>query len=92
MSEQRAELGIDGDCGFALLGEDIQSGEAEFAEIEGVTPDNSTHHERFTQEHTMQMELGAKLRACGQALEQLRTRLNMPELSYYFGKSHPYGR
>jgi hypothetical protein len=28
MSDQRAELGIDGNCGFALLGENIQDGEA----------------------------------------------------------------
>src|SRR3990167_6607420 len=29
----RAQLGIDGDCGFALLGEDLQSGEAEFVKV-----------------------------------------------------------
>lgn len=29
----RAKLGVDGNCGFALLGADIQSGEAEFSEI-----------------------------------------------------------
>lgn len=31
--KDRAELGIDGNCGFALLGQNIQDGEAEFAEI-----------------------------------------------------------
>ena len=30
---ERAEIGIDGNCGFALLGEDLQVGEAEFVEI-----------------------------------------------------------
>ena len=29
----RAQLGIDGNCGFALLGVNIQEGEAEFVEI-----------------------------------------------------------
>ena len=29
----RAQLGVDGNCGFALLGPDIQEGEAEFVEI-----------------------------------------------------------
>lgn len=37
----RAQLGIDGNCGFALLGENLQEGEAEFAEIQrGREPDN----------------------------------------------------
>lgn len=31
---ERAELGIDGNCGFALLGENIQEGDVEFVEIE----------------------------------------------------------
>lgn len=30
---ERAELGIDGNCGFALLGENIQEGDCEFVEI-----------------------------------------------------------
>lgn len=30
---ERAELGVDGNSGFALLGDDLQSGEAEFCEI-----------------------------------------------------------
>lgn len=32
-AEGRAELGIDGNAAFALLGEDIQSGECEFVEL-----------------------------------------------------------
>lgn len=31
---ERAELGIDGNCGYALLGPNLQEGEAEFVEIE----------------------------------------------------------
>jgi len=31
----RAQLGIDGNCGFALLGGDLQEGESEFVEIKG---------------------------------------------------------
>jgi hypothetical protein len=75
----RAQLGIDGNCGFALLGPDIQEGEAEFVEI---AP---------TREAAYHAPLGDKLSACKQALEKLRERLNLPSLSYYFGPSHPYG-
>lgn len=88
---QRAELGIDGNCGFALLGENLQEGECEFVEIPSVTHDNSTHHERYTQETTLQREMAAKLWACKEALRKLRERLNAPNISYYFGTSHPYG-
>lgn len=69
----RAELGIDGNCGFALLGPDIQSGEAEFVEIEEP------------------VTLAGELSACKKALRQLRDRLGVADLNYYFGKSHPYG-
>lgn len=38
----RAQLGVDGNCGFALLGPDLQEGEAEFVEIQpGREPDNA---------------------------------------------------
>ena len=37
----RAQLGVDGNHGFALLGPNIQEGEAEFVEIQsGREPDN----------------------------------------------------
>jgi hypothetical protein len=75
----RAHLGIDGNCGFALLGPDIQEGEAEFVEI---AP---------TREAAYHAPLGDKLTACKSALQKLRDRLNLPNLSYYFGESHPYG-
>ena len=94
MSE-RAELGIDGNCGFALLGVNLQEGEAEFVEIEAVIVPPyyaQTRHEQFTGEEQQARELGAKLRACKEALNRLRARLAMPNLSYYFGDSHPYGR
>lgn len=91
---ERAELGIDGNCGFALLGENIQEGEAEFVEITPVVVEPyyaNTRHEQFTGERHNQLSLSAKLRAAKQALEKLRARLNRPDLSYYFGPSHPYG-
>lgn len=33
MSNERASIGIDGNCGYALLGDNIQEGEAEFVEV-----------------------------------------------------------
>lgn len=91
----RAEFGIDGNCGFALLGENLQEGEAEFVEIEPVNPSRlpKTRHEQFTGEERLRLELGSKLRACHKAHRRLRERLGCPELSgrYYFGPSHPYG-
>jgi hypothetical protein len=89
----RAQLGIDGNCGFALLGSDLQEGEAEFVEIAEVdrsTPP-ATRHEQFTGEVENARGRGAKLSACQQAMAKLRERLGVPGLSYYFGPSHPYG-
>jgi hypothetical protein len=70
---ERAELGVDGNCGFALLGEDIQSGKAEFVEVK-QRPD----------EHIDD----ARSRAATQALRKLEARL-CRKLSYYIGPSHP---
>lgn len=68
----RAQLGIDGNAAFALLGDDLQEGEAEFIDItEPIT------------------ELNNQIIAAKQAFYKLRDRLNIPELSYYLGKSHP---
>jgi len=80
---QRAQLGVDGNCGFALLGGDIQSGEAEFVEID--------YDAKETDGTTV---LGSHAERCAahKALRMLRDRLNMPDLSYYFGPSHPFGR
>lgn len=70
----KAELGIDGNCGFALLGKDLQSGEAEFVEI--PTDTNAPICE-------------VKRAACEKAFEQLKARLDRPFLGSYFGPSHP---
>lgn len=83
---QRAELGIDGNCGFALIGVNIQEGEAEFVEIPTAKADPDSSFMRPKGEDA------AKLWACKEALRRLRTRLNLPNMSYYFGRSHPYGR
>jgi len=74
--EKRVELGIDGNCGFALLGKDLQSGECEFCEIEDTNGGG----------------LVDQLHASWAAFFNLRVRLNRPHLNYYFGRSHPYGR
>jgi hypothetical protein len=79
----RVELGIDGNYGFALLGINLQDGEAEFVEIPQFDKtDNDGYNGR---------RLGAKLYACQEALKRLKKRLNKPELSFFFGRSHPYG-
>lgn len=75
---ERAELGIDGNCGFALLGLNLQEGEAEFVEIPSLKSVWWTVHD-------------CQILAAKQALINLRKRLNKPNLSYYFGRSHPYG-
>ncbi len=95
-TNQTAELGIDGNCGFALIGQSLQEGEAEFVEIPPVRPEDlpDTHHERFTGESRMALELGNKLWAAKEAHHKLRLRLGCPEKMhlYHYGPSHPYGR
>lgn len=71
---ERAELGIDGNCGFALVGEDLQSGEAEFEEFDG---------EPGTSEGARQAKL-----AINRAYQRLKARLGRP-ISYFLGDSHP---
>jgi predicted nucleic acid-binding protein len=70
------ELGIDGNCAFALSREDLQSGEAEFIEI-----DYNSYSDKLV----------AELVAMKTALKKLRTRLNQPNLRWYHGTSSPYG-
>lgn len=72
----RAELGIDGNCGFALLGENLQEGEAEFEEIQGSDPD-------WSKEGARQAKI-----AISRAFARLRARIGRP-ISYYLGPSHP---
>jgi hypothetical protein len=66
----RAELGIDGNAGYALLGPNIQEGESEFVLIEQSDDELLSH---------------AEMRAAKQALAKLGARLNLGELSYYLG-------
>lgn len=74
---ERAELGIDGNAGFALLGPDLQAGEAEFVEINTSAPVGSSewHH--------------AAVRAATAAYRALKLRLAPREFSYFIGSSHP---
>lgn len=76
MSIERAELGMDGNCGFALLGENLQEGEAEFDEVRGTSlhPDPTSD--------------GAKRQAINRAYTRLKARLGRP-ISYFIGPSHP---
>ena len=80
----RAELGIDGNCGFSLIGEDIQAGEAEFVEI-ALPPAASTDPNRY---HNSEWCRAAK-RAATAAYRALKERLPDREFSYYIGPSHP---
>lgn len=70
---ERAILSVDGNCGCALLGEDLQVGEAEFVE---VTPskDEPLHE--------------AQVRACWAALKKLKERLGRP-LTYAWYPRRP---
>ena len=71
---------IDGKCGCAMLGSNLQEGEADFVEF---AP---------TAAAALHAPLEDKLNACKTALGRLRLRLNLPEMSYFFGESHPYGQ
>lgn len=68
-------LGIDGNAGFALLGPNLQEGEAEFVTVVQVSD------EPFSR---------AQVRAARHAHANLEKRLG-GELDFYFGPSHPYG-
>lgn len=71
---KRAELGIDGNAGFALLGNNIQEGECEFVEV--VQQKDEPLHV-------------AECRAATQAYSKLKKRLGLEHLSYFIGESHP---
>lgn len=71
---ERAELGVDGNCGFALLGANLQEGEAEFEEFTGDV-------------RTSEGAAQAK-RAINRAYQRLKARIDRP-ISYYIGESHP---
>lgn len=74
---ERAELGVDGNAAFALLGSDIQSGEAEFVEIETDAPRGTSEYDR------------AASTAAAKAYRILKERLAPREFSYFLGTSHP---
>ena len=72
----RAELGVDGNAGFALLGSDIQEGEAEFVTVENSDPWRT------------KARAEAEGRAANKAYQNLKSRLGRT-FSYYIGPSHP---
>jgi len=74
---KRALIGIDGNCGFALLGEDLQEGEAEFELIATSEP-----------EWTTAWHIAA-CRAATVAYRRLKARLELEHLSYELDASHP---
>lgn len=76
MSIERAELGMDGNAGFALLGENIQEGECEFETVRG------------TELHPDPNSDGAKRQAINRAFTRLKARIGRP-ISYYLGTGHP---
>lgn len=57
---ERAEVGVYGNCGYALLGPNLQDGECEFVEVL-YSPDESPYD--------------SERRAWGEALSNLRNRL-----------------
>lgn len=64
----RAKVGVDGNCGFALLGENLQEGEAEFSLIEAPTAQSSRNRQARA--------------AWGRALRALEKRLGSGPLRY----------
>ena len=78
MAWERAELGIDGNCGFALLGENLQEGEAEFEEFEGDLKTSDGHHNAVF----------ATFRAFSRLQRRIRKQRGI-QISYFLGRSHP---
>lgn len=81
---ERAELGVDGNAGFVLLGDDLQSGEAEFVVID-MPSEASKDPNRY---HKSEW-LDAAKRASSAAYRTVKQRLADRKFSYYLGKSHP---
>ena len=71
---ERAELGIDGNAGFARLGPNLQEGEAEFVVVPPEDGIRSLHQRECW--------------AAAQAFRVLQKRLGR-QISYYIGPSHP---
>ncbi len=72
---ERAIVGIDGNAGFCLLGEDIMSGECEFVTVEVIGDELLSK---------------AQIRAANKARFNLEQRLGH-SIQVYYDKSHPYG-
>ncbi len=72
---RRAELGVDGNAGFALIGKNLEEGEAEFVNVEDAPVRCETKSQREGW-------------AATKAYRRLRDRLGR-EFSYYLGLSHP---
>jgi hypothetical protein len=71
----RIILSIDGNCACALLGEDLQSGEAEFVEIDPMFEDMKKRHPQVSQFEAA--------KCCAYvALDRLRHRLGPHDLAY----------
>lgn len=81
---ERAELGVDGNAGFALLGRDLMEGEAEFVTID-LPPEASKDPNRY---HKSEWVSAAK-RAANKAYRKLKERLPDRQFSYYLGTSYP---
>ena len=77
MEIERAELGVDGNAGFALLGVNIQEGEAEFETMreDYLVGSHSWHREGR--------------RCAAVAYHRLKSRLFPKQISYWIGPSHP---
>jgi ribonuclease HI len=70
----RAILSVDGNAGCALLGENLQDGEAEFVVV--AARHGEPRHE-------------AEVRACWAAFKALKARLNRPDISYAWYPRRP---
>jgi hypothetical protein len=82
--EPRAELGVDGNAGFALLGPNLQEGDAEFVDIDLPT-ERSQDPLRWNDVEW----LNAASLAASKAFRNLKARYPKQELSYFLSESHP---
>lgn len=80
---ERAIIGVDGNCGFALLGEDLQIGECEFVEIDSI--ENADPYRYYSADWLKKANLATRV-----ALANLKTRLGIIDLSYALDSSHPF--
>jgi len=81
---ERAVIGVDGNCGFALLGENLQEGEVEFQMI-ALPLDACRDPNRY---HKSEWCRAAKL-AASAAYHVLKDRLKDRQISYALDPSHP---